>query len=235
MSKLRLQIARNTLITTASYLLSVVIALMLTPMVLHGIGTAGYGAWLLIIQLTGYAGLMDMGMQPAVAKAVAESQGSGDMARLRRVLGSALAFNSALALVTVAVFLFLSRTVLGQFHWQPGQVEEAVVALRWVALGLACTFPASMFTALLKGTMRFDQVGMVQITVNLTRAVGTWMAMHFGAGLIGLAQAALAANAGALLATFFLAWRAQRVLPWRPLELALDEWKKLISFSFAAL
>jgi len=235
MSKLRLQIARNTLITVASYLLSVLIALLLTPMVLHGIGTAGYGAWLLIVQLTGYAGLMDLGMQPAVAKAVAESQGSGDKARLRRVVGSALAFNVLLALCAVAIFFSLSGPVLNVFHWQTGLSTESTSALRWVSLGLACTFPASMFTALLKGTMRFDQVGFVQILVNLTRAGGTWIAIHFGTGLVGLAQAALAANVVALFVTFFLAWRTQQILPWRPLQLALDEWKKLVSFSFMAL
>jgi len=208
---------------------------MLTPMVLHGIGTAGYGAWLLIVQLTGYAGLLDLGMQPAVAKAVAEFQGTGDMVRLRRVVGSALAFNLLLAVCAIVIFYTLSGPMLNVFHWQSGLSAEATSALKWVVLGLACTFPASMFTALLKGTMRFDQVGIVQILVNLTRAAGTWMAIHFASGLIGLAQAALAANVLALFVTFLLAWNAQKTLPWRPLQLAVVEWKKLVSFSLAAL
>src|SRR5271163_1277756 len=121
-------------------MLSVVIALLLTPMVLHGIGTAGYGAWLLIVQLTGYAGLLDLGMQPAVAKAVAEFQGTGDMVRLRRVVGSALAFNLLLAVCAIVIFYTLSGPMLNVFHWQSGLSAEATSALKWVVLGLACTF-----------------------------------------------------------------------------------------------
>src|SRR5579872_4036399 len=98
MSLLRLQLARNTFFTTLGYLLSVAVAFLLTPMILHALGAAGYGAWLLILQVTGYAGLLDFGLQPAVAKKIAEAQGSGQFTEARKVMGTALALNSALAL-----------------------------------------------------------------------------------------------------------------------------------------
>src|SRR6266481_2005933 len=87
MSSLRIQLARNTVLSMFSYLMSMTVALFLTPMVLGALGTAGYGAWMLILQVTGYAGLLDLGLQPAVAKAVAEAQGSEGFDKVRKVIG----------------------------------------------------------------------------------------------------------------------------------------------------
>ena len=235
MSLLRLQMARNTVFSMFSYLLSMAVALFLTPMVLRAIGPSGYGAWLLVIQVTGYAGLLDLGLQPAIAKSVAEAQGSGAYGNVRKVIGTALVFNACLAAVVLLLYILLSRPLLAYFHLNPAQVEEAQTALRWVALGLVFNFPASMFTAILKGAISFDQVAMVQIAMNLVRALGTVVAVRMGHGIVGLAQASFAANVTALLLAMLFALRWQSRLPWLPIAWAWSELLGLLKYSTAAL
>jgi O-antigen/teichoic acid export membrane protein len=234
MSSLRLQLARNTLLSMFSYLLSMGVALFLTPMVLSALGAAGYGAWMLILQVTGYAGLLDLGLQPAVAKAVAEAQGSGSFKRIRKVVGTALALNLCLALLALLFYGLFSSSLLTFFHLGISQVEIVHSALLWVVLGLALNFPATMFTAILKGTMSFDQVAVIQIAMNLVRASGTIYSVKFSHGLIGLAQASLAANATALFLAWGFAWQWQSQLPWRPVSWDWLELRGLVSFSGSA-
>ncbi len=234
MSSLRIQLARNTVLSMFSYLMSMTVALFLTPMVLGALGTAGYGAWMLILQVTGYAGLLDLGLQPAVAKAVAEAQGSEGFDKVRKVIGSALALNLCLALLALLFYGVFSSSVLAYFHWDTIHVEVIQSALLWVALGLALNFPASMFTAILKGTMSFDQVAIVQIAMNLVRAGGTILSIKFNHGIIGLAQASMVANATALFLSWVFAWRWQDRLPWRPVSWDMVELRGLLFFSGSA-
>jgi len=219
------------MLSMLSYLLSMGVALFLTPMVLGALGAAGYGVWMLILQVTGYAGLLDLGLQPAVAKAVAEAQGRVQYDKLRRVIGTALTVNLCLAVLSMMIYAVFSNSILVYFHMETSHVRVAQNALLWVALGLAINFPASMFTAILKGTMSFDQVAMIQIAMNLVRAVGTIISIRFGHGIIGLAQASLAANAIALVLAFTFAWRWQNRLPWRPISWDYLELRGLLSFS----
>src|ERR1700761_9255112 len=58
--------------------LSMLVSLVLPPFLVHHMPPAEYSAWVLILQLSTYVGLLDLGMQTAIGKFVAEYDAAQD-------------------------------------------------------------------------------------------------------------------------------------------------------------
>src|SRR5215467_13756276 len=52
----------------AGYVVQVVIAFLLTPYILHFLGETRYGIWALVMGLTGYYGLLDLGISAGITQ-----------------------------------------------------------------------------------------------------------------------------------------------------------------------
>src|SRR5205085_8931657 len=86
-------LVRNTVTSWANNAVAVGTTLLLTPLVLRSLGAPAYGVWMLLIQLAGYTGLIDMGIQQAVAKRVAGSRATPHV-QLDETLSAALLLQS---------------------------------------------------------------------------------------------------------------------------------------------
>jgi O-antigen/teichoic acid export membrane protein len=191
----RATLARNTLASWLSYATAVVIALALTPLVIHSIGVAGYGVWILLTQLTGYAGLLDVGVQPAVARFVSEARARRDRDEGQSIISTAILLHGSIGLCVLALLALLSFFVDRWFDLGGLSRADVRVALVIVGVATAIGFPASVLTAVLKGRLRFDLVSVLTTGTQLVRAaaivLGVWW---WRGGILGLALASLAAS-----------------------------------------
>ena len=56
-------ILRNIFSNWTGYLITILVGFFLAPFVLHHLGNTGYGVWTLVLSLTGYFGLLDLGIR----------------------------------------------------------------------------------------------------------------------------------------------------------------------------
>lgn len=187
-------LARNTLASWANYAFATLITVILTPLVISSLGTPGYGAWILISQLTGYAGLLDLGVQPALAKHVAGFRAAGDKRSLREYLSTALAFYSAVAVVVIGMSFVASRLVKSVFNLDAVASSNVSGALFLLGCAAAIAFPATVFSATLKGHLRFDRLSLLNIAVQAVRASGVLVTVTYDLGFIGLACSGVAGS-----------------------------------------
>src|SRR5260370_4116164 len=68
-------------------LVTVVAAYLLTPFTLHKLGDDGYGTWNLINSITGYLGLLVLGVPMASVRYFAQHVAEGDVRKLNEVIG----------------------------------------------------------------------------------------------------------------------------------------------------
>src|SRR5687767_9037049 len=68
------------------------ISFVLTPLLIHSLGTANYGVLLLIWSVTGVMGIASCGLGEATLRYVAHYHADGDMAGVNRVFRSTLTF-----------------------------------------------------------------------------------------------------------------------------------------------
>jgi O-antigen/teichoic acid export membrane protein len=53
-------------------LLSMLVSLVLPPFLVHRLSAPAYAAWVLILQLSAYVGMLDLGLQTAMLQAIAK-------------------------------------------------------------------------------------------------------------------------------------------------------------------
>ena len=184
-------IARNIGSNWASYLVTAVIGFFLTPVILHSLGTTGYGLWTLVLSLTGYFGLLDLGIRSSVGRFVARYIALEDEDKVNRTVSTAcviLAVGGMCALlgtVVVAIFFF------GNFHVEPALEAAGRTALIITGFNVALALPLGVFTAVLVALERYDVLSGVTILAELTRAALVLGALRLGYGLPAIAGIAL--------------------------------------------
>lgn len=223
--------ARNTLATWLSYALAVLITLVLTPVVIHGVGVEAYGVWLFFTQVVGYGGLLDSAMQVALVRSVAQTHALEGPAGVRHVAASAVLLAWILGAGVLAVTVILSFQLTRWLHLGEVQPTEARYALVLIGLSSSVGFAASSASASLKGLQRFDLAAALTTCVHVVRALGTYMAVLSGAGLKGLALAALAANLFGLGLGFVLLHRQLRGAGSGSLRPRVTDVRRLVSLS----
>jgi O-antigen/teichoic acid export membrane protein len=116
----------------------------LTPFTLHKLGDAGYGTWNLINAITGYLGLLVLGVPMASVRYFAQHVAKGDVDKLNEAIGSCTALYLLLGAIALVVggglyaFFALTYTIPASLH----------VDARW-AFGLMVLFVSLGFVALL--------------------------------------------------------------------------------------
>jgi O-antigen/teichoic acid export membrane protein len=180
-------IPRNVFFNWLNYGTLILIAFLITPLVVHGLGNTAYGVWGLIGQLFGYSFLLDFGVRIAVMRYVARHLALAQAEEINKVLTTALVFacfSAALALAGGVVAAYL----LPRLFAIPAELLlHAKLSCIVVAAGIAVTFPGSVFHGCVTATSRYDLLSIRNISTNVTRALLLWFFLRQGYGLLAVA------------------------------------------------
>jgi O-antigen/teichoic acid export membrane protein len=199
---------RNVLSNWAGFVVEACVAFYLAPFVIHTLGDTSYGLWILLTSLTGYFGILNLGLRPAINKYVAEFSAKGDERRLNETVSAVLSLYVGLAVLVIllSVGLFLSLDSLSM----PAELLQN----RWVVivfgLQLALSLPAVVFGGVLSGMQRYDLHNAIGISTNLARAIATVLVLQRHPTLMSLATITLGSS---LVGYVLLLWAARRQCP----------------------
>src|SRR4029077_14087750 len=112
----RPHILRSVASNWVRYAFSVGLAFFLAPYVVSHLGGAGYGVWSLVVSLTGYLGLFDLGVRGAVTRFVARFHAQADHNQSNEVASAAMAIFLTTGLVAILVSGLLAIFVLGRMN-----------------------------------------------------------------------------------------------------------------------
>ena len=219
---------RNILSNWMGFAVHALVAFFLTPFVLHALGEGRYGIWALVTGLTGYYGLLDMGLRSGLTRSYTRCLGVGDYERLNRVASSgfvALGACSLLLLIASCVLAAVAPTI---FRLQAHLHEE----LRWAILiiggSTALHFLLFPYAAVFSATQRYDVANAIGITFRLLSAGGVCWALSRDYGLVGLSGVTAVCN----LIEYGVRWRvACRLLPQLRITPGLASWETCWDFS----
>src|SRR5271168_4066873 len=132
----------------ARVLLSMLVSLLLPPFLVHRMSTAEYSAWVLILQMSAYVGLLDLGLQTAVGKFVAEYDAVRDRATSTRILSTSFGILSIAALAGAVAISILTWRVPELLHQMPIALVKSVrEGLLAVGLSVSLALPFGVFLA----------------------------------------------------------------------------------------
>jgi len=230
---LQITAAKNVMATWASLITHLAVGFFLSPYILHRLGNEAFGLWILIFSLTGYYGLLDIGIRQSVVRYVAKFAANGDNDQLNRFVNTCL-FTYAV----IAVFALLATAICAWYlpAWFriPYDLHRAARILVLISgTGVALTFPLSVLAGILSGLQDFVRPHGAQIGVSLLRGLLVLMVLHMGGGLVGLAIVTVSMGLlGNALLIFCLPPTLHLQLRWRFVD--LQSWRAMIGYSSVA-
>ena len=156
-------------INTTGVVVNMVAGLLVMPYLILTMGTSTYGLWILIGTLTGYLGVLDLGVSGVLGRLIAAHRAREEHEDVNVVMSTALAL-LLVVFLAVCVATYASLSIFPRVFSVPGGNELDVRhALILVGLNLAVTFPASIFSGFLWGHERFDLQNSVDIPILILR------------------------------------------------------------------
>jgi O-antigen/teichoic acid export membrane protein len=183
---------KNVASSWAGLAVNISVGFFLSPFILHHLGDAAFGLWVLIFSLTGYYGLFDFGIRSSLVRYVSKFQAINDKDQIARLI------NTSLFSYTLLGLFLLIPTVVGQFyvdrlfHIPPGYGHQARILFLMVGTCLALGFPLGIAGGVLEGLQRFYLLNWTNIVSTLIRAVLIILALRHGYGLITVALITMA-------------------------------------------
>lgn len=163
---------------------NVLVGVFLSPFILHRLGDAAFGIWVLIFSITGYYGLFDLGIRSSVVRYVSKAKANGDLHYASQVISTSLFSYTCIGgfafLVTVLVSLYVDRF----FHIEAAFQSPARWLLLMVGSAVALGFPLGVASGVLEGLQKFDVLSWTSIASTLVRAALIVVALQHGYGLL---------------------------------------------------
>ena len=200
--------ARNLTANWVAYFVNLAVMFLLSPFVVNTLGDVRYGVWSLLISLTGYFGLIDIGIRASLGRFINFYLGRDDIPKVNGIISTATVCFSIASLVVLAAAGILATFLDVLFTKLPVELlPDARLAIVLIALNMALTFFVAINAQVLFAVERFDLGRGVMICVLLIRAAGTVLVLSRGGGLVELAVVQLLSNAVGLAAGYVLAKR----------------------------
>ena len=172
------KIMRSVVFGALRYVVIVPIPFVMTPLILHKIGVAGYGTWAVLLAINGLTSLADLGLVGTLSKFVAEYYARQDFPALARLLSSGLALFLILDFV-IGIAVWFGSPVLAArlFRGSTLPAIELVILLRCFLIVIAANILTQLFASVTSGLQRLD-------LTNILSAVNLLLSALFGAFLL---------------------------------------------------
>jgi len=166
--------------------LQVLIAFVMTPLIIHSLGTPLFGLWSLIGAFIGYYGLLDLGLSSAVTRFVSRAIGKKDNEIINTTITTSLGLFSLAGLGVILVTITVAFLA-------PLFIKEIanIVLFRKVifilGISMAISFPMRVFEGVLQAFSRYD----LAANINLFRLISSNLLIYYvlthGQGLLSMA------------------------------------------------
>lgn len=208
----------NVLWSWSGVLFAIASGLFLSPFIIHRLGDARYGIWVLVYSMVEYYQLVDFGFKSAVLKYTAHYRATGEIDRLEEVVSTGFLYFSA-----AGVLIFLGSVALA---WNATRffpvAAEDIGAFRFLIImtglieGLGTL--GNTCTAVIEAHQRFDVSNRISLLGTAVRVFGSFAVVYLGYGLRALGAAVFCGQ----LLTYYQTYRALfRLFPGRKFSLRL--------------
>lgn len=152
-----LTIAKNSVANLIRFAVSVLAAALLPPFLTRRLSHDMYAAWVLILQLSAYAAIFELGLQTAISKFVAQHHATDDHEGTSSVVSTATALligSAALALAAVVILVWQVPHLFAQLT--PALVHQVRLGILLVGGATALALPTTALASSFQGVQRYS-------------------------------------------------------------------------------
>src|SRR5215468_6815837 len=224
------RLVRNIASNWAGYGVQVVVGFFLTPFVILSLGETRYGVWTLVVGLTGYYGLLDLGVASGMTQYLTRYVAAKDIDKLNTSASTGFVALSCIGFLVFVGSLIIALSASWLFRIQAASPVEVTWVLAITGTSVAMQFMFFTYSAVFTAVQRFDLSNAIGISARILSAVATVICLKAGYGLVGLSLVV----AGTNLLDYLIRWRvALRLLPAMKISLRLvnrESFREVMTF-----
>jgi len=183
---IRQRVLRSTASNYAGRFITLGTWFLLTPFILHQLGTTSYGLWVLVSSVVAYGSLLDLGIAGAVIKYTAEYRARGEDEQAHRLVATALCLYSVLGLIAITLSVAIAPIFPSLFNLPPTEHATATWLVLLMGSSVGISIPCTTTTAVLQGLHRYDIVNLISTIGVLLAAAATVVILLLGGGVVGM-------------------------------------------------
>jgi len=180
-------LVKNITSNVSGYIISVVASFLITPITIHTLGDARYGAWSLVAELIGYYGLLDLGIRGAVTYYVARYSARNQGEEVKEIVSSAFWLLSACGVLVLLIGAGFTFAFPYLFRTEGMNLIEVRHSLLIMSALIGLSLPMSVFSGGLIGKQRLDITTGAEIIARVLTTIAVYVILRAGGGLVALA------------------------------------------------
>lgn len=188
-----------------------IVFLVLTPILVHRLGTAAYALWVLGHTITFYLAFLDIGLGNAQVRYHARFAAQERTGEMRKAIAtscvSLVIAGVVAALIGIGIALWLPADWL---EITPSLVDDFRLVVMLLGVEMLISFSGAAVENVYEGASRFDIRNIRSIVMRVLTASAEIVALWLGAGLVELVAIELIAGCVTLLVDLFI---TSRLLP----------------------
>jgi O-antigen/teichoic acid export membrane protein len=205
---------------------------IMTPILVHSLGSFYYGLWVLVNAIIGYYGLLDLGLTPTLQRFVSHMDGQGNRVGLNETFSSAIALSSGIGLMIFFLILAATRLPPGLFHVQAQEWRTAQRLLLVMGGAICFNFPGRTVAAYMRGIERFDATNFVSISVTVLQSVTIIVFLRLGFGILSVAWITFAYSTLSIALNLTSVFHCDRDLRFSLVFVDVRRVRELLNYSF---
>ncbi len=196
-----INIKKEALISLIRIVTSVVIGFITVPLIIRVIGKPGYGVLAIVLTVTSYAALLQLGLGNTIVRYIAKYSGI-DTRTEHQVVSMAFLFYCAIGLIAFVSATFLYFRLETIFQFEEGQIDTAKTLFLVYSLDAIITLPFTAFYSYMKGHNQFTAFNITLITRTVLRFALIYVLFRMSFGIFALAVVDVSLNQCANLFNF---------------------------------
>ncbi|MEM3362576.1 MAG: oligosaccharide flippase family protein [Candidatus Anstonellaceae archaeon] len=195
----------NIISSLIGYVIPMVINFFITPFLLYFLGENAFGLQSLFFLIIGYLTIMDMGLDLAITKYLAEDYTKKDIDSMNNLLNTSLILYYSIGIIWAFILLISSPYLAKNFFQIPNDlINEAINVFNLTGIGFLGSMGISWARAVCMGLNRFDLYYFVLIIFQIISAfIGVGM-VYMGYGVTGYVATRVLFNLIACIFYFFI-------------------------------
>lgn len=194
------QLRAGAVLSYLQIIISIIIALVYTPIMIRILGQSEFGLYSLIGSLAAYFSVMDLGLGNAIVRYVSRNRSIGDKTKETNLNGFFLILYSLIGIITLIIGFLIYINIERVFsNLTVTEINKAEIMVIILAINFALAFPLSIFVSIIRAYERFIIEKMITITRIILGPMIILPVIYMGYGAISMVAITTIVNIGTLL------------------------------------
>ncbi len=173
-------LAKNMLFNIFGQAFPVLVAIFSIPILINALGAGGFGVLTLAWMITGYFGMLDLGVSRSLCLMLSEKLGRDDIEDIPDVIWTALVLTTFMGLFGALFLSFTASTIANDFFQIPlNLIDEAEKSFYILALSIPIIITSSALSGILQAYQRFDLINIVRGPIGSLTFLGPVLVLPF--------------------------------------------------------